>query len=112
VAGFSEHYGLFTTCCNCFRRQSGWAWLIDVVILKSHPDIDLEQRRGGLNTKCLMMADRAYDADWLRNLVFEEGDWANIPPKSNRTGPFGFSPLLCKLRSSVERFVNKLNHYR
>ena len=32
-----------------------------------------------------MLADRGYDADWIRRFVGERGAWANIPPKRNRT---------------------------
>lgn len=60
----------------------------------------------------MVLADRAYDADWLRNLIFEQGGWANIPPKSNRKSPICFSPWLYKQRNLVERFFNKLKYYR
>lgn len=60
----------------------------------------------------MLLADRAYDADWLRGLVFEQGGWANIPPKPNRTSPSCFSLWLYKQRSLVERFFNKLEYYR
>jgi len=32
----------------------------------------------------MLLADKAYDADWIREMVNERGAWANIPPKSNR----------------------------
>ena len=60
----------------------------------------------------MVLADRAYDADWLRNLIFEQGGWANIPPKSNRKSPICFSPWLYKQRNLVERFFCKLKHFR
>lgn len=60
----------------------------------------------------MVLADRAYDADWLRNMVSEAGGWANIPPKANRTSPICFSPWLYKQRNQIERFFNKLKYYR
>ena len=60
----------------------------------------------------MVLADRAYDADWLRNLIFEQGGWANIPPKSNRKSPICFSPWLYKQRNLVERFFNRIRHFR
>jgi hypothetical protein len=33
----------------------------------------------------ILLADRGYDADWIRTLVCHHGAWANIPPKRNRT---------------------------
>jgi transposase len=40
----------------------------------------------------MLLADRGYDADWIRALVSQQGAWANIPPKSNRKEPICFSP--------------------
>ena len=60
----------------------------------------------------MLLAYRAYDADWLREMVFEKGGWVNIPPKTNRKTPICFSPWLYKKRNLVERFFNKLKYYR
>ena len=46
----------------------------------------------GLLPKTMVLADRGYDADWIRALVNEQGAWANIPPKRNRRDPICFSP--------------------
>ena len=67
---------------------------------------------GDIRKGQMVLADRAYDADWLRDLVFERGGWANIPPKANRKSPICFSPWLYKQRNLVERFFNKLKHFR
>jgi transposase len=32
----------------------------------------------------MLLVDRGYDADWIRELVRQQGAWANIPPKRNR----------------------------
>ena len=60
----------------------------------------------------MLLADKAYDADWLRDFIRERGAWANIPPKSNRKDPICFSPFLYRDRNQVERFFNKLKYYR
>ena len=44
----------------------------------------------GLRPKTMVLADRGYDADWIRALVNEQGGWANIPPKRNRRDPLCF----------------------
>jgi transposase len=31
----------------------------------------------------MLLADRGYDADWIRELAMKNGAWANIPPKSH-----------------------------
>ena len=60
----------------------------------------------------MLLADKAYDADWLRELVSGKGGWANIPPKRLRKSPIAFSPWLYKQRNLIERFFNKLKYYR
>ena len=59
-----------------------------------------------------MLADRGYDADWIREFVSDQGAWANIPPKKNRTNLINFSPDLYRSRNLVERFFNKIKHCR
>lgn len=66
----------------------------------------------GLQPKTLLLADRGYDADWIRALVNQQGAWANIPPKRNRKEPICFSPHLYRARNLVERFFNKIKQCR
>ena len=47
-----------------------------------------------LKSGTMLLADRGYDADWIRALVRQHGAWANIPPKRNRTEALCFSPYL------------------
>jgi transposase len=49
----------------------------------------------------MLLADRGYDADWIRELAAAKGAWANIPPKSNRTDPICLSPYLYRARNRV-----------
>jgi transposase len=37
-----------------------------------------------LKSGAMLLADRGYDADWVRALANQYGAWANIPPKRNR----------------------------
>ena len=37
-----------------------------------------------------LLADRAFDADWLRNALIEHDTAPGIPPKSNRKFPAEF----------------------
>ena len=60
----------------------------------------------------ILLGDKAYDADGLRQEVAERGAWANIPPKSNRRKSIPFSRWLHRQRNLVERFFNKLKHFR
>jgi transposase len=60
----------------------------------------------------MLLADKAYDADWIRQTLYAAGAWANIPARSNRKDPACFSPALYRERHLVERFFNKLKHFR
>jgi transposase len=65
-----------------------------------------------LRPQALLLADRGYDADWIRTFVAQRGAWANIPPKRNRKEPICFSPHLYRSRNLVERFFNKIKQCR
>ena len=68
--------------------------------------------RGQLHPRTTLLADRGYDADWIRALASQQGAWANIPPKRDRKEPICFSPYLYRARNLVERFFNKLKQCR
>jgi transposase len=60
----------------------------------------------------ILLADRAYDSDALRESLAARGAWANVKPKTSRTRTLAFSAFLYKERNLVERFFNKLKHFR
>lgn len=60
----------------------------------------------------ILLADRAYDSDALRQSLAERGAFANVKPKSSRINVPAFSAFLYKCRNLVERFFNKLKHFR
>ena len=60
----------------------------------------------------ILLADRAYDSDALRQSLAERGAWANIKPMPHRKNVPAFSSFLYRYRNLVERFFNKLKHFR
>lgn len=60
----------------------------------------------------ILLADRAHDSNALRENLAERGAWANIKPTSRRINKPAFSPYLYRYRNLVERFFNKLKHFR
>lgn len=60
----------------------------------------------------ILIADRAYDSNDLRAAVTARGAWPNIRPMSRRNAKPVFSSYLYRHRNLVERFFNKLKHYR
>ncbi len=60
----------------------------------------------------ILLAARAYDSDALRESLAERGAWANINPMPNRKNVPSFSVYLYRYTNLVERFFNKIKHYR
>ena len=67
---------------------------------------------GELCPQTMLLADRGYDADWIRALASEQGEWANLPPNRNRKEAIRFSPNLYRARNLLERFFNKIKQCR
>jgi transposase len=55
-----------------------------------------------------VLADKAYDANWIRDMIWEKGAIAVIPPKANRKLPAEFDAALYKERNKIERFFGRL----
>ena len=60
----------------------------------------------------ILLADRAYDSDAMRAVLASRGAFANVKPMPNRVNLPAFSPFLYRYRNLVERFFNKLKHFR
>src|SRR6187551_2028122 len=65
-----------------------------------------------LDPRTIVLADKAYDADGIRNLIEAQGAVPNIPAKSNRKWKPCFSKVLYRERNLIERFFSKLKHFR
>jgi transposase len=66
----------------------------------------------GLGEGDILLADKGYDTNAIRDKAAERKAWANIPPKSNRKGSFVFSRWVYRQRNLVERFFNRIKNYR
>ncbi len=60
----------------------------------------------------ILLGDRAYDSNLLRETLAARGAWANVKPMPHRLNPPAFSSFLYRYRNLVERFFNKLKHFR
>jgi transposase len=133
-------YGPRTTCYNRFvrwRRAGVWdqimealaaghdaaVQMIDTSIVRVHQHgaciaDNIHHNRlcsvliSALLPQTMLLADRGYDANWIRELARQQGAWANIPPKRNRKDPICFSPYLYRARNLIERFFNKIKQCR
>ena len=55
-----------------------------------------------------VILDKAYDADWIRELIWEQGATAVIPSKKSRKCPKEFDAEIYKKRNQVERFFGRI----
>jgi transposase len=67
---------------------------------------------GNLGEGQILLADRGYDSDALRARLAAQGAWGNIKPMPGRVNIPSFSSYLYRFRNLVERFFNKLKHFR
>jgi len=59
-----------------------------------------------------MLADRAFDADWLRSALDKQDITPVIPPKSNRRFPANFDKETYKWRHLIENCFWRLKENR
>ena len=59
-----------------------------------------------------LLADRSYDADWLRTALRAKGIIPCIPPKKNRKAFIPYDAILYKKRHKVENMFAKLKDWR
>jgi transposase len=70
------------------------------------PDLLADLCAGGV------IADKAYDSNALRDLIAEAGAQAVIPSKTSRRVLIPHDAIAYRLRNRIERFFNKLKHFR
>ncbi len=60
----------------------------------------------------ILLAERAYDSNALREQIDSQGGWACIKPLAHRKYKPAFSAFLYRYRSRVECFFSKIKHFR
>jgi transposase len=75
---------------------------------------DLVMTRELLANVCCqsLLADKAFDANWLRDFLAERSIVAVIPPKSNRKNPASCDMEVYKWRHLIENFFQKLKEFK
>ena len=59
-----------------------------------------------------VIADKGYDADWIRELIEDQNCTPHIPPRANRYDEITYSKAKYKKRNLIERCFNKLKQFR
>ena len=104
--------GGLTTKIHALVDRRGLPIRLGLTPGQAHDNTLAAELLADLPAGAVVLADRAYDADAIRKLIADQHAIANIPPKRNRKEAIGFSPLLYRARNLVERFFNKIKHFR
>ena len=104
--------GGLTTKIHALVDANGLPIAIKLTEGQAHDGRSAADMLDNLQAGQILLADRAYDSNALRDAMAAQGVWANIRPMDHRLDPPVFSPFLYRYRNLVERFFNKLKHYR
>jgi transposase len=104
--------GGLTTKIHALVDGNGLPVVLKLTEGQAHDGRSAEDMLDGLGAGQVLIADRAYDSDLLRQTMTARGAWANIKPLTRRLDKPAFSPFLYRYRNLVERFFNKLKHFR
>ncbi len=104
--------GGLTTKIHALVDANGLPIVLKLTEGQAHDGCSAEDMLGSLEAGNILLADRAYDSDALRHTLAARGVWGNVKPMPRRTNIPAFSPFLYRYRNLVERFFNKLKHFR
>lgn len=104
--------GGLTTKIHALVDANGMPIALKLTEGQAHDGRSAADMLGDIGADQVLLADRAYDSDALRKSLAERGAWANIKPMPNRVNVPAFSSFLYRYRNLVERFFNKLKHFR
>jgi len=104
--------GGLTTKIHAVTDANGLPIRLAITAGETHDAVPAKELLTGLQKGQIILADKAYDADWIRRQIEDQGATPNTPSKANRKWKACFSPTLYKDRNRVERFFNKLKFFR
>ena len=104
--------GGLTTKIHALVDANGLPIMLKLTEGQAHDGRSAADMLGTLGPSQILLGDAAYDSDALRAAVDAQGAWANIKPLSRRIKIPAFSTFLYRYRNLVERFFNKLKHFR
>jgi len=104
--------GGLTTKIHALVDANGLPITLKLTEGQAHDGRSARDMLGSLAAGHILLGDRAYDSDGLRQILADRGAWANVKPMPNRKNVPAFSAFLYRYRNLVERFFNKLKHFR
>ena len=104
--------GGLTTKIHALVDAEGLPILLKLTEGQAHDGRSATDMLASVTAGAILLADRAYDSNHLRETLAARGAWANVRAMPHRLNPPPFSPFLYRYRNLVERFFNKLKHFR
>jgi transposase len=104
--------GGLTTKIHALVDANGLPILLKLTAGQAHDGRSAVDMLETLGQGQILLADRGYDSDALRARLTGQGAWGNIKPMPGRFKVPSFSRYLYRFRNLVERFFNKLKHFR
>jgi transposase len=104
--------GGLTTKIHALVDANGNPIALKLTAGQAHDGRSAADMLDGIGAGQILLADRAYDSDALRNTLAARGAWANVKPMPQRVTIPAFSAFLYRYRNLVERFFNKIKHFR
>lgn len=104
--------GGLTTKIHVLADANGLPMMLKLSAGQAHDGKSASDMLDGIGKDQILLADAAYDSDALRQSLASRGAWANVKPMPRRLNGPAFSRFLYRLRNRIERFFNKLKHFR
>jgi transposase len=101
-----------TTKIHALVDACGLPILLKITEGQAHDGRSAQDMLTSVGPGDVLLGDRAYDSDALRHSLSERGARANVRLMPNRINLPPFSKRLYRKRNLIERFFNKLKHYR
>lgn len=104
--------GGLTTKIHALVDANGLPIVLKLTPGQAHDGRSATDMLDSLGDGQILLADRAYDSNALREAMDKRGAWACIKPMPGRKDLPAFSPFLYRYRNLVERFFSKIKNFR
>ena len=104
--------GGLTTKIHAVVDANGLPITLKLTEGQAHDGRSAEDMLDTVGSEQTLLAVRAYDSDAFRQRLAARGAWANVKPMPNRKRRPAFCAFLYKERNLVERFFNRIKHFR
>ena len=93
---------------HALTNQDGLPIRYELTPGQAHDAPPCEQLLDSLQPAQYVLDDKAYDADWIPETIWEQGAVDVIPSKANRKLPAEFDAEIYRERNKIERFFGRL----